>query len=166
MIVNSVTLQELEPKIGEEFCKLWNVDQSSPSGRTPTRTANNVSRRGQPSESAQSNPHPSPGQWQGAQSNVGYTTIQQVYTTPTPLPSYPCTHPYSSTHHPCPLCRSPVCCSPAHGRPCPPSDTLWCACSCTAVSVPSSGFQVPWRHYAATPYKDNGAAATRNKRVI
>ena len=67
MIVNAVTFQELEPKIGEELCKLWDADQPSPSGRTPARTANDVNRRGKPSGSAQSDPHPSPSQWQGVQ---------------------------------------------------------------------------------------------------
>ena len=95
MIVNSVTLQGLEPKIGGELCKLWDADQPSPSGCT--RTANNVSRRGKPSGSAQSDPHPSPSQWQGAQSNVGYTTTQQVYTTHTP--SLPIPVPIPSARH-------------------------------------------------------------------
>jgi len=89
--------QELEPKIGEELCKLWDADQPSPSGRSPARTANNVNRRGKPSGSAQSDPHPSPSQWQGAQSNVGYTTIQQVYTTHTP--SLPIPVPIPSARH-------------------------------------------------------------------
>ena len=97
MIVNSVTFQELEPKIGEELCKLWDADQPSPSGRSPARTANNVNRRGKPSGSAQSDPHPTPSQWQGAQSNVGYTTIQQVYTTHTP--SLPIPVPIPSARH-------------------------------------------------------------------
>ena len=97
MIVNSVTLQGLEPKIGGGLCKLWVADQPSPSGRTPSRTANNVSRRGKPSGSAQSDSHPSPSQWQGTQSNVGYTTIQQVYTTHTP--SLPIPVPIPSARH-------------------------------------------------------------------
>ena len=45
MIVNSVTFRKLEPKIGEELCKLWDADQPSASGRTPARTADGASHR-------------------------------------------------------------------------------------------------------------------------
>lgn len=103
--VTCMKFQELEPKIGEELCKLWDADQSSPSGRTP-RTTNSVSRRSKPSGPAQSDPHPSPSQWQSAQPNIGYTTIQQVYTThtpslpiPVPIPSARHTIPAHFPHH-------------------------------------------------------------------
>ena len=75
--------QELEPKVGEELCKLWDVDQASPSVRTP-RSTNNTNRRGKPSVQTQPDPHPSPSHWQATQANVGYPAIQQVYTTHTP----------------------------------------------------------------------------------
>ncbi|XP_015747308.1 PREDICTED: YTH domain-containing protein 1-like [Acropora digitifera] len=73
--------QELEPKIGEELCKLWDADNSSQGGRTP-RTNNSINRRGKPS--VQSDPHPTPSQWQSSQPNLGYTAMQQVYTAHTP----------------------------------------------------------------------------------
>ena len=80
-VKNSVKFQELEPKIGEELCKLWDADNSSQGGRTP-RTNNSINRRGKPS--VQSDPHPTPSQWQSSQPNLGYTAIQQVYTAHTP----------------------------------------------------------------------------------
>ena len=87
--------QELEPKIGEVLCKLWEADQVSPSGRTP-RTNNTPNRRGK-SGPAQPDPHPSPSQWHGTQPNLGYTAIQQVYTTHTP--SLPIPVPIPSARH-------------------------------------------------------------------
>ena len=96
MTVTSVKFQELEPKIGEELCKLWDADQSSPSGRTP-RTTNSINRRSKPSGLAQSDPHASPSQWQSAQPNIGYTAMQQVYTTHTP--SLPIPVPIPSARH-------------------------------------------------------------------
>ncbi|XP_073241899.1 3'-5' RNA helicase YTHDC2-like [Porites lutea] len=88
--------QELEPKVGEELCKLWDVDQASPSGRTP-RSTNNTNRRGKPSVQTQPDPHPSPSHWQATQANVGYPAIQQVYTTHTP--SLPIPVPIPSARH-------------------------------------------------------------------
>ena len=86
----------MEPKVGEELCKLWDVDQASPSGRTP-RSTNNTSRRGKPSVQTQPDPHPSPSHWQATQANVGYPAIQQVYTTHTP--SLPIPVPIPSARH-------------------------------------------------------------------
>lgn len=95
----SVKFQELEPKIGEGLCKLWDADQSSPSGRT-SRTTNSINRRGKSSGPVQSDPHSSPSQWQGGQPNVSYAAIQQVYTTHTP--SLPIPVPIPSAQHPVP----------------------------------------------------------------
>ncbi|XP_029204296.2 3'-5' RNA helicase YTHDC2-like [Acropora millepora] len=86
--------QELEPKIGEELCKLWDADNSSQGGRTP-RTNNSINRRGKPS--VQSDPHPTPSQWQSSQPNLGYTAMQQVYTAHTP--SLPIPVPIPSPRH-------------------------------------------------------------------
>ena len=87
-------LQELEPKIGEELCKLWDADQLGVGGRTP-RGTNNMSRRGKPSGPLQPDPHPSTGQWQGAQ----YTAIQQVYATHTPSMPIPVPIPSAHSRH-------------------------------------------------------------------
>jgi len=86
--------QELEPKIGEDLCKLWDADQTNLSGCTP-RAANSMSRRGKPSGPSQPEPHPSPGQWQGAQ----YTTMQQVYATHTPSMPIPVPIPSAHSRH-------------------------------------------------------------------
>ena len=88
--------QELEPKIGEELCGSWDVDQAGPSVRTP-RSTNNTNRRGKPSVPTQSDRHPSPSQWQATQANVGYPAIQQVYTAHTP--SFPIPVPILSARH-------------------------------------------------------------------
>ena len=53
-VKNSVKFQELEPKIGEELCKLLDADNSSQGGRTP-RANNRINRRRKPS--VQSDPH-------------------------------------------------------------------------------------------------------------
>lgn len=86
--------QELEPKIGEELCMLWDADQSGGNGRTP-RATNNTSRRGKPSGPAQSDPHAATGQWQGAQ----YTAMQQVYATHTPSMPIPVPIPSAHSRH-------------------------------------------------------------------
>ncbi|XP_068740703.1 3'-5' RNA helicase YTHDC2-like isoform X2 [Montipora capricornis] len=88
--------QELEPKIGEELCKLWDADHSTQGGRM-TRTTNSISRRGKPSGTVQSESHPSPSQWQSTQPSVSYATMQQVYTTHTP--SLPIPVPISPARH-------------------------------------------------------------------
>ena len=80
-VKNSVKFQELEPKIGEELCKLWDADNSSQGGRTP-RANNSTNRRGKPS--IQSDLHHTSSQWQSSQPNLGYTAMQQVYTAHTP----------------------------------------------------------------------------------
>ena len=87
-------LQELEPKIGEELCKLWDADQAGGTGRTP-RSTNSTSRRGKPSGPAQADPHPTTGQWQGAQ----YTAMQQVYATHTPSMPIPVPIPSAHSRH-------------------------------------------------------------------
>lgn len=89
-----VSFQELEPKIGEELCKLWDADQASLSGRTP-RAANSMNRRGKPSGPPQPDPHLSIGQWQGAQ----YAAMQQVYTTHTPSMPIPVPIPSAHSRH-------------------------------------------------------------------
>ena len=99
MTVSSVKFQELEPKIGEEHCKLWDTDQTSASGCTP-RTTNSINRRGKSSGPVQSDPHPSPSRWQCAQPSINYAAIQQVYTTHTP--SLPTRVPIPSERHPVP----------------------------------------------------------------
>ena len=80
--------QELEPEVGEELCKLWDVVQASPSGRTP-RSTKNTNRLGKPSVPTQPDLHSFPSQWQATQANVGYPAMQQVYTTLTPYPPIP-----------------------------------------------------------------------------
>ena len=84
-------LQELQPKIGEELCKLWDTDQAGGTGQTP-RLTNSTNRRGKPSVPTQTDHHPTTGQWQGAQ----YTAMQQVYATHTP--SMPILVPIPSAH--------------------------------------------------------------------
>ena len=86
----------MDSKVGEELCKLWDVDQASPSERTP-RPTNNTNRHGKPSVPTQPDPHPSASQWQATQANVGYPAIQQVYTTHTP--SLPIPVPIPSARH-------------------------------------------------------------------
>ena len=88
--------QELEPKIGNELNRSWDVDQTGPSVRTP-RSTNNTNRRGKPSVPTQPDGHPSPSQWQATRANVGYPAIQQVYTTYTP--SLPIPVPIPSARH-------------------------------------------------------------------
>lgn len=94
LTVGYVQFQELEPKIGEELCKLWDADQTNLSGRTP-RATNSMNRRGKPSGPSQPDTHPSPGQWQGAQ----YTTMQQVYATHTPSMPIPVPIPSAHSRH-------------------------------------------------------------------
>ena len=86
----------MEPKIGEELCGSWDVDQAGSSVRTP-RSTNNTNRRGKPSVPTQPDGHTSPSQWQATQANVGYPAIQQVYTTHTP--SFPIPVPIPSARH-------------------------------------------------------------------
>ena len=88
--------QELEPKIGKELNRSWDVDQAGPSVRT-ARSMNNTNRRGKPSVQTQPGRHPSPSQWQATQANVGHPAIQQVYTTHTP--SLPIPVPIPSARH-------------------------------------------------------------------
>ena len=78
----------MEPKIGEELCGSWDVDQAGPSVRT----------RGKPSVPTQPDRHPSPSQWEATQANVGNPAIQQVYTTPPP-PPFPIPVPIPSARH-------------------------------------------------------------------
>ena len=93
-------LQELEPKVGGELCKLWDADQSGPSGRA--LHANNTistSRRGKPPGASQPETRPSPSQWRGVQQTLGYPAIQQVYTTHTPSMPIPVPVPSAHSRH-------------------------------------------------------------------
>ncbi|CAH3109719.1 unnamed protein product, partial [Porites lobata] len=89
-------IEELEPKVGEELCRSWDVGQAGPSVRTPTST-NKTNRRGKPSVPTQPDRHPYPSQWEATQANVGNPAIQQVYTAHTP--SIPVPVPIPSACH-------------------------------------------------------------------
>ena len=150
-------LQELEPKIGEELCGSWDVDQAGPSVRT----------RGKPSVPTQPDRHPSPSQWEATQANVGYPAIQQVYTTPPPPPlSYSCAYSICATRHPCPLSSPSSCGSPAHGCTYSRRCSLWSSRCCIAISVSFRGSSIPRNHHVATTHEDDGAGTTRHKSAI
>ena len=158
--------QELEPKVGEELCRSWDVGQAGPSVRTPTST-NKTNRRGKPSVPTQPDRHPYPSQWEATQANVGNPAIQQVYTAHTPsLNSYPCAYSICVPRHPCPLSSPSSCCSPAHGCTHSRRCSLWSSRCCVAVSVSFSGSSIPRNHRAATTHEDDGAATTRHKSAV
>ena len=153
--------QELEPKIGNELNRSWDVDQAGPSVRTP-RSTNNTNRRGKPSVPTQPDGHPSPSQWQATRANVlpRYTTSVH-YTHP--LPSYSCAYSICATRHPCPLSSPSSCGSPAHGCTHSRRCSVWSSRCCVAISVSFSDSSLSRNHRAATKHEDDGAATTRHK---
>ena len=148
----------MEPKIGEELCGSWDVDQAGPSVRTP-RSTNNTNRRGKPSVQTQPDRHPSPGQ--SVASHISKCWLPR-YTTSVhythPLLSYSCAYSICATRHPCPLSSPSSCCSLAHccthSRRC----SVWSSRCCVAVSVSFSGSSLSRNHGAATKDEDDEAA--------
>ena len=145
--------QELEPEVGEERCKLWDVVQTSlvdalpGQPTTPTDLASHLYQHNQIP--------PTPSSFSGKPHKQMLVTLLPNKCTLHTSPPF--------LFHPCPLSSPPSCGNPAHDCRCSRRFSVW---SARSFSVSLSGSSIPRNHRAAATQEDDGAATTRHKSAI